>query len=63
MNILEEIQNCPVEWKELEEVVHSIKTGLNPRKFFQLNPTDATNYYITVREIRVVGIISCISLD
>lgn len=52
MNILEEIQNCPVEWKELGEVVHSIKTGLNPRKFFQLNPTDATNYYITVREIR-----------
>lgn len=41
-----------VEWKELGEVVHSIKTGLNPRKFFQLNPTDATNYYITVREIR-----------
>lgn len=52
MNILEEIQNCPVEWKELGEVVHSIKTGLNPRKFFQLNTTDATNYYITVREIR-----------
>ena len=52
MNILEEIQNCTVEWKELGEVVHSIKTGLNPRKFFQLNPTDATNYYITVREIR-----------
>ena len=52
MNIFEEIQNCPVEWKELGEVVHSIKTGLNPRKFFQLNPTDATNYYITVREIR-----------
>ena len=52
MNILEEIQNCPVECKELGEVVHSIKTGLNPRKFFQLNPTDATNYYITVREIR-----------
>ena len=51
MNILEEIQNCTVEWKELGEVVHSIKTGLNPRKFFQLNPTDATNYYITVREI------------
>ena len=52
MSILEEIQNCPVKWKELGEVVHSIKTGLNPRKFFQLNPTDATNYYITVREIR-----------
>ena len=52
MNILEEIQNCPVEWKELGEVAHSIKTGLNPRKFFQLNTSDASNYYITVREIR-----------
>ena len=52
MNILEEIQNCPVEWKELGEVTHSIKTGLNPRKFFQLNSSDASNYYITVREIR-----------
>ena len=52
MNILEEIQNCSVEWKELGEVAHSIKTGLNPRKFFQLNTSDASNYYITVREIR-----------
>ena len=52
MNILEEIQNCPVEWKELGKVAHSIKTGLNPRKFFQLNTSDASNYYITVREIR-----------
>lgn len=52
MNILEDIQNCPVEWKELGEVTHSIKTGLNPRKFFQLNSSDASNYYITVREIR-----------
>ncbi|MDU2395192.1 MAG: restriction endonuclease subunit S [Streptococcus mitis] len=52
MNILEEIPNCPVEWKELGEVAHSIKTGLNPRKFFQLNTSDASNYYITVREIR-----------
>ena len=36
----------------LKEVVHSLNTGLNPRRFFQLNTDDATNHYITIREIR-----------
>lgn len=37
---------CP-----LNEVILSLNTGLNPRRFFRLNTDDATNYYITIREI------------
>lgn len=36
---------------KLEEVLKSLKTGLNPRKFFRLNTEDADGYYVTVREI------------
>lgn len=36
---------------KLEEVLESLKTGLNPRKFFRLNTEDADGYYVTVREI------------
>lgn len=45
---------CPdgVEWKELNDVILSLNTGLNPRKFFKLNTPDANNYYITIKEIR-----------
>ena len=35
----------------LGEVVLSLNTGLNPRQFFKLNTKDATNYYVTIREI------------
>ena len=41
-----------VNWLELNEVIHSLNTGLNPRQFFRLNTEDATNYYVTIREIR-----------
>lgn len=34
------------------EIIHSLNTGLNPRRFFKLNTHDATNYYVTIREIR-----------
>ena len=37
---------------ELNEVIFSLNTGLNPRQFFRLNTNDATNYYITIRDIR-----------
>ncbi|GHT41226.1 hypothetical protein AGMMS49921_03980 [Endomicrobiia bacterium] len=40
-----------VEFKTLEKVVISVKTGLNPRKNFQLNTQDAKNYYVTVKEV------------
>ncbi|MDO5713653.1 MAG: restriction endonuclease subunit S [Tissierellia bacterium] len=45
---------CPdgVEFVEIEKVIISLKTGLNPRKFFKLNTIDAKNYYVTIREIR-----------
>jgi len=29
----------------------SLNTGLNPRQFFRLNTDDATNYYVTIREM------------
>ncbi len=32
------------------EILHSIRTGLNPRQFFKLNTPDATSYYVTIRE-------------
>lgn len=35
----------------IEKVLKSLKTGLNPRKYFQLNTEDAKGYYVTVREI------------
>ena len=51
-NILTMIKQADVVWKPLGEVVHSIKTGLNPRQFFKLNTSDATNYYVTIRELK-----------
>lgn len=44
---------CPngVEFKELEDVIVSLKTGLNPRSNFRLNEDGATNYYVTIKEI------------
>lgn len=38
-------------WPKLNDVIISLNTGLNPRKFFRLNTEDAVNYYITIREI------------
>ena len=46
------LQGQAVEWRALGEVCYSIKTGLNPRRFFQLNTDDATNYYVTIRELQ-----------
>lgn len=37
---------------QLGEVMKSLKTGLNPRTNFALNTEDATNFYVTVREIK-----------
>ena len=36
----------------LGEVILSLNTGLNPRQFFKLNTDDATNYYVTIRELQ-----------
>lgn len=52
MSYLEKLlHGVQVEWKTLDEVIVSLKTGLNPRKNFTLNTSDAKGYYITVREI------------
>ncbi len=40
-----------VEWKTLGEVCVHLRTGLNPRRNFKLNTEDASNYYVTVREL------------
>ena len=56
---------CPdgVEYKEIKNIIKSLNTGLNPRKFFKLNTVDAKNYYVTIREIRDNKIIFSDSKD
>ena len=46
------LDGVEVEWKALGDVIKSLKTGLNPRKNFQLNTPDAKCFYVTVREIQ-----------
>lgn len=41
-----------IKYLPLEEVIISLNTGLNPRKFFRLNTDDAKNYYVTIREMK-----------
>lgn len=36
---------------KLEDVLISLKTGLNPRSFFRVNTPDAEGYYVTVKEL------------
>ena len=36
----------------LGDILLSLHTGLNPRKFFKLNTDDAENYYVTIREFK-----------
>lgn len=43
--------NVNIEWKTLGEVCVHLRTGLNPRRNFKLNTEDASNYYVTVREL------------
>ena len=55
MTKLEELINelCPdgVEYFTLEDITKAVNIGINPRKFFKLNPCDATGFYVTVREL------------
>ena len=55
MTKLEELINelCPdgVEYFTLEDITKAVNIGINPRKFFKLNPGDATGFYVTVREL------------
>jgi len=41
----------------LNEIIISLKTGLNPRKNFKLNTPDARNYYVTVRELTGLDVV------
>lgn len=46
-------QLCPdgVEYFKLGKITSSINIGINPRKFFMLNPENAEGFYVTVREL------------
>ena len=53
VNFMEKLlDGVEVKWKALDDVIASLKTGLNPRQNFQLNTSDAEFYYVTVREIQ-----------
>ena len=45
-----------VEMKTFDDILISLKTGLNPRKNFVLNSPGSTNFYITVRELGMYDI-------
>ncbi len=58
MRFLEKLlDGAEAAWVPLGEAIISLKTGLNPRKNFQLNASDAEGYYVTVREIQNGGIV------
>jgi type I restriction enzyme S subunit len=38
------LDGVEVEWRTLGDVIESLKTGLNPRKNFQLNTSDAKGF-------------------
>ncbi|MGL2718328.1 restriction endonuclease subunit S [Helicobacter pylori] len=40
-----------MKFRELGDIILSLKTGLNPRSFFKLNTPNANNYYVTIREL------------
>jgi specificity subunit len=44
--------NERVKWLPLGEILKSLNTGLNPRHFFKLNTEDASNFYVTIKEIK-----------
>lgn len=51
LNQILEFEDVPI-WVELRTVTKSVTTGLNPRRFFKLNTGDASNYYVTIRELQ-----------
>ncbi|GAA9166151.1 restriction endonuclease subunit S [Helicobacter pylori] len=50
-SLLQTLSPKGVEFRKLGDIILSLKTGLNPRKFFKLNTPNANNYYVTVREL------------
>ena len=40
-----------VEYRPIDDVITSLRTGMNPRQNCKLNPPGAENLYITVREL------------
>ena len=55
MSKLEELikEKCPngVKYLSLAEIVRAVNIGINPRRFFKLNPDNASGFYVTVREL------------
>lgn len=44
---------CPdgVKYVDLSAITEAVNIGINPRKFFKLNPEGAEGFYVTVREL------------
>nr|WP_242440237.1 restriction endonuclease subunit S [Helicobacter pylori] len=42
-----------VEFRELGDIILSLKTGLNPRSFFKLNTPNANNYYVILENWKI----------
>ena len=57
LDFSDENKGYKVEWKKLGEVCIHLRTGLNPRTNFKLNTEDASNYYVTVRELNGTEIV------
>ena len=62
LNQILEFENLSI-WIELGAVIKSLNTGLNPRRFFKLNTEDATNYYVTIRELQNNSVVFSESTD
>ena len=41
----------------MNDIIHDLRTGLNPRTHFKLNTEDANCYYVTVRELGLFDIV------
>ncbi|HOK33843.1 MAG TPA: restriction endonuclease subunit S [Fervidobacterium sp.] len=57
---------CPdgVEYKTLQDITKAVNIGINPRKFFKLNPEGAKGFYVTVRELNgLQGVKQCDKTD
>ena len=59
-------EKCPngVDFKTLNNVTSTVNIGINPRRFFKLNPEDAEGFYVTVRELNgLKGVINTPKTD
>lgn len=68
MNKIDELikERCPngVKHITLKDIVTAVNIGINPRRFFKLNPENAEGFYVTVRELNgLQGVINTPKTD